>query len=152
MEFYKVLKEIMESKDLSIPEVARLCNLSDSTVRSIITRKQKTVALNIAFKLSDGLRVPLEVLNGSEIIEAIKTTHQLDEDTRNGKITWHEATPEEVLQMSVDSANYLRNDTISKYDSLNAVSYTHLLFFLLFQPAFRQAQDDVFHTDCLFLF
>ena len=65
MEFYKVLKEIMESKDLSIPEVARLCNLSDSTVRSIITRKQKTVALNIAFKLSDGLRVPLEVLNGS---------------------------------------------------------------------------------------
>ena len=56
MEFYKVLKEIMESKDLSIPEVARLCNLSDSTVRSIITRKQKTVALNIAFKLSDGLR------------------------------------------------------------------------------------------------
>ena len=119
MEFYKVLKEIMESKDLSIPEVARLCNLSDSTVRSIITRKQKTVALNIAFKLPDGLRVPLEVLNGSEIIEAIKTTHQLDEDTRNGKITWHEATPEEVLQMSVDSANYLRNDTISKYDSLN---------------------------------
>lgn len=60
MEFYKVLKEIMESKDLSIPEVARLCNLSDSTVRSIITRKQKTVALNIAFKLSDGLRVPLK--------------------------------------------------------------------------------------------
>ena len=58
-------------------------------------------------------------MNGSEIIEAIKTTHQLDEDTRNGKITWHEATPEEVLQMSVDSANYLRNDTISKYDSLN---------------------------------
>ena len=119
MEFYKVLKEIMESKDLSIPEVARLCNLSDSTVRSIITRKQKTVALNIAFKLSDGLRVPLEVLNGSEIIEAIKTTHQLDEDTKNGKITRLEDTPDEVLQMSVDSANYLRNDTISKYDSLN---------------------------------
>ena len=126
MEFYKVLKEIMESKDLSIPEVARLCNLSDSTVRSIITRKQKTVALNIAFKLSDGLRVPLEVLNGSEIIEAIKTTHQLDEDTKNGKITRREATPDEVLQTSVDYANYLRNDTISKYDSLNAVSYTHL--------------------------
>lgn len=32
-----------------------------------------------------------------------------------------EATPEEILQMSEDSANYLRNDTILKYDCLNDV-------------------------------
>ena len=64
MEFYKVLEKIMKNKDLTIPEVARLCNLSDSTVRSIFTRKQKTVALNIAFKIADGLCIPLEVLNG----------------------------------------------------------------------------------------
>lgn len=59
MEFYKVLEKIMKNKDLTIPEVARLCNLSDSTVRSIFTRKQKTVALNIAFKIADGLCIPL---------------------------------------------------------------------------------------------
>ena len=49
---------------MSIPEVARACDLTDSTVRSIIDRKQKRIALNIAFKLSSGLGVPLERLNG----------------------------------------------------------------------------------------
>ena len=83
MEFYKVLEKIMKNKDLTIPEVARLCNLSDSTVRSIFTRKQKTVALNIAFKIADGLCIPLEVLNGKEISEAIENTKKLDEDTRS---------------------------------------------------------------------
>lgn len=49
---------------MSIPEVARACGLTDSTVRSIIDRKQKKIALNIAFKLSSGLDIPLERLNG----------------------------------------------------------------------------------------
>ena len=72
----------------------------------------------LLFEKSEIIEQLKNVLN-TNAIEAIKTTHQLDEDTKNGKITRREATPDEVLQMSVDSANYLRNDTISKYDSLN---------------------------------
>lgn len=64
MDFYKILLDIMKEKKLSIPDISRLCGLTDSTVRSMIDRKQKRVALNIAFKLSDGLGVPLERLNG----------------------------------------------------------------------------------------
>lgn len=66
MDFYIILQQIMDEKQLSIPEVARLCNLSDSTVRSILKRKQKHVALESAFKLAHGLNVSLERLNGTE--------------------------------------------------------------------------------------
>ncbi len=64
MEFYKILQEIMDEKNIGVADVARLCGLTDSTVRSIIDREQKKVALNVAFKLSDGLGVSLERLNG----------------------------------------------------------------------------------------
>ena len=64
MDFYQILQEIMDEKGLNIPAVARQCNLSDATVRSIISRKQKNVALEVAFKLADGLQVSLERLNG----------------------------------------------------------------------------------------
>ncbi len=59
MDFYQILQEIMDEKGLNIPAVARRCNLSDATVRSIINRKQKNVALEVAFKLADGLQVCL---------------------------------------------------------------------------------------------
>lgn len=109
MEFYKVLEKIMKSKDLTIPEVARLCNLSDSTVRSIFTRKQKTVALNIAFKIADGLCIPLEVLNGKEITEA-----KLDEDTRSGKIIWKKVSHQEVQKLTQETDNFISTDSITK--------------------------------------
>lgn len=64
MDFYKTLEEIMREKNMSIPEVARACGLSDGTVRSIVTRKSQTVSLEVAFKLSAGLGVSLERLNG----------------------------------------------------------------------------------------
>ena len=64
MEFYKILQSIMEKKELNIPEVARLCDLPDSTIRSMLLRKNKTVALEVAFKLAKGLNVPIETLNG----------------------------------------------------------------------------------------
>lgn len=64
MKFYEILKSIMDEKGISISEVARLSGLSDSTVRSIIDRKQARVALEVAFKLSNGLNVSLERLNG----------------------------------------------------------------------------------------
>jgi transcriptional regulator with XRE-family HTH domain len=63
MEFYKVLQQIMNSRDLSIPEIARLTGLSDGTLRSALVRQQKNVALDVAFKLSHGLGVSLEYLN-----------------------------------------------------------------------------------------
>ena len=53
LDFYQILQEIMDEKGLNIPAVARRCNLSDATVRSIINRKQKNVALEVAFKLAD---------------------------------------------------------------------------------------------------
>ena len=114
MEFYKVLEKIMKSKDLTIPEVARLCNLSDSTVRSIFTRKQKNVALNIAFKIADGLCIPLEVLNGKEISEAIENTKKLDEDPRSGKIIWKKVSHQEVQKLTQETDNFISTDSITK--------------------------------------
>lgn len=71
MDFYLTLQEIMKQKNMTIPEVARACNLTDSTVRSIIDRKQKKIALNVAFKISSGLGVTLERLNGeNEIVNS----------------------------------------------------------------------------------
>lgn len=64
MEFYKILENIMEEKGLKVADVAKASGLTDSTVRSIFDRKQKKVALNVAFKLADGLGVSLERLNG----------------------------------------------------------------------------------------
>lgn len=68
MEFYKILQDIMAEKNMGIPDVARACGLSDSTVRSIIDRKAKNVTLEVAFKMRCGLNVSLERLNGDEKI------------------------------------------------------------------------------------
>lgn len=78
MEIYKVLQEIMDEKSLSIPEIARLCNLSDSTVRAIMVRKSKSVALEVAFKLSKGLNVSLERLNGETEKLTVKQNDELN--------------------------------------------------------------------------
>ena len=64
MEFYLTLLEIMKEKNLSTNEVSKLTGLSYSTVDSIIKRKSKKIALEVAFKLSKGLSVSLERLNG----------------------------------------------------------------------------------------
>lgn len=64
MAVYEILEEIATEKKLSIADIARICNLPDSTVRGIIRRKQETIALEVAFKISNGLGVSLEKLNG----------------------------------------------------------------------------------------
>ena len=61
-----ILNRIMDERNLKVAEVARICGLPDSTVRGIITRKQKSVALEVAFKLSDGLNISLRELNGQK--------------------------------------------------------------------------------------
>lgn len=66
MDFYCILQTILSERNLSIPDAARICNIPDSTLRSIIARKNKTVALEVAMKISKGLNVSLERLNGME--------------------------------------------------------------------------------------
>ncbi|HAT4162156.1 TPA: helix-turn-helix transcriptional regulator [Clostridium perfringens] len=58
----------MKNRNLSIPDIARATGLSDSTLRSIISRKTKNISLEVAFKLSQGLNVSLEELNGDKEI------------------------------------------------------------------------------------
>ncbi len=74
MYFYEILQSIMEERNLSISEVARLSGLPDSTVRSILSRKNKTVALEVAFKLAKGLDVSLERLNGEQMAVETEST------------------------------------------------------------------------------
>ena len=78
MDFYKILEDIMQQKSISIPDVARMCNLPDSTIRSIISRKSKTVALAVAFKISKGLNISLEELNG-EVLNQSNDSHSTNE-------------------------------------------------------------------------
>lgn len=98
MEIYKTLSYIMQSRDLSVADVARICGIPDSTIRGIITRKQKTVALDVAFKLSDGLNVSLQYLNGLTDIQDEKETSYQDlqeekkDPTENG-------IPEDVFNL-----------------------------------------------------
>lgn len=61
---YAVLEDIMNRRDMSTPDVSRACGLPDSTVRSIINRKSKNVALEVGFKLARGLGVTIEYLSG----------------------------------------------------------------------------------------
>ena len=81
MDFYSILQEILSEKGLSIPEAARACGLSDSTLRSIITRKNKTVALEVAMKISKGLCVSLERLNGMKELGPKNNAMHPDEET-----------------------------------------------------------------------
>ena len=55
MEIYKIISDIMRNQNLSVADIAKKSNLPDSTVRGIVTRKQKNIALEVAFKLSQGL-------------------------------------------------------------------------------------------------
>jgi len=66
VEFYKILEGIMRERDLTVADIARISGLPDSTVRMVVTRKQKRVALDVAMKLSKGLKVSLEFLNEGE--------------------------------------------------------------------------------------
>ena len=106
MEIYKILAQIMEERQLKIADVARMCNLSDSTVRGIETRKQKNIALDIAFKLSEGLGVSLEYLNG--IPE--KVNIQNINESKNSK----------------DDISNTEYDHILKYRSLDIAGQKHI--------------------------
>ncbi|MEG0509477.1 MAG: helix-turn-helix transcriptional regulator [Eubacterium sp.] len=78
MAFYKILKEIMQEKSMSIPDVSRSTGISDSTLRSIISRKTKSASLEVAFNISKGLNVSLERLNGDPHIQAKELNFYLE--------------------------------------------------------------------------
>ena len=51
MDFYKILEEILNEQDIGIREAAKMCDVSEATLRSIFNRKQKRIALDVAYKL-----------------------------------------------------------------------------------------------------
>ena len=120
MDFYEILLDIMAEKQLSIPAVAAACGLTDSTVRSIITRQQKRVSLDIAFKLKDGLGVSLERLNG----EIEKSPAPVETDTGDQRLdgiiqNYHQLN-EAGQQQLADQAESLTY--IPKYKKCNSIS------------------------------
>ena len=68
MDFYKILEEILNEQDIGIREAAKMCDVSEATLRSIFNRKQKRIALDVACKLHLGLNVSLERLNGDPLL------------------------------------------------------------------------------------
>ena len=68
MDFYKILEEILNEQDIGIREAAKMCDVSEATLRSIFNRKQKRIALDVAYKLHLGLNVSLERLNGDPLL------------------------------------------------------------------------------------
>lgn len=104
MEIYKILAQIMEERQLKIADVARICDLPDSTVRGIEKRKQNTIALEVAFKLANGLGVSLEYLNG------MPEKKETESDLRLQKITSYYNEMDEIGKNElVDQAEYIKN-------------------------------------------
>lgn len=125
MDFYLILQEIMDENQLNIPAVARKCGLSDGTVRSIIKRKQKNVALEVAFKLSDGLNVSLERLNGSPERAKAPTPDESKADARLNKIInrYHSLNLKGQLELA-NYAEYLT--TKPEFDKHSNISSENL--------------------------
>ncbi|MDE7342244.1 MAG: helix-turn-helix domain-containing protein [Lachnospiraceae bacterium] len=105
MEIYKILAQIMEERQLKISDVARMCDLPDSTVRGIEKRKQSTIALEVAFKLSNGLGVSLEYLNGMP-----EKNNNSENDFRLKKITNYYNEMDDIgKNQLVDQAEYIKS-------------------------------------------
>ena len=67
----------MNERNLKVSDISKMTDIPDSTLRSIINRKNKTVALDVAFKISKGLNIPIEKLNDENICSN-KNINQLD--------------------------------------------------------------------------
>ncbi len=77
MYFFEILQNIMNERNLKVSDISKMTDIPDSTLRSIINRKNKTVALDVAFKISKGLNIPIEKLNDENICSN-KNINQLD--------------------------------------------------------------------------
>lgn len=132
MDFYEILQEIMDEKGIGIAEVARKCELTDSTVRSIIDRRQKKVALNVAFKLADGLGVSLERLNGQNKKappsalegEAVKIAKRFDALDGFGKSAVRAIIDVEEARMKADQVRREQFDDMKKNKIIRLFQYS----------------------------
>lgn len=66
MDFYAILQNILDDQGLTVTDAARICKIPYSTLKSIIRRKSETTTLEIALKISEGLKVPMKQLCGIE--------------------------------------------------------------------------------------
>lgn len=110
MYFYEILEQVLCEKGMTIPQAARACGLSDGTIRSMIVRKNKSVTIEVAFRLSDGLGVSLQRLNGMEEEDTKKAPPSEDEDDIKKQLienydSMNDAGQHELLKMSRLLAN-----------------------------------------------
>ena len=84
MYFFEILENIMRDRNLKISDISKMTDIPDSTLRSIINRKNKTVALDVAFKISKGLNIPIEELNG-EILSSYEIISKKDDDNMKNR-------------------------------------------------------------------
>jgi len=85
--FYKIFMDIMQKMNLNIPEMARVANITDKQVRTIITRHLKDAPLPLALKLTDNLGIPLEVWTG----DMIYTPAELSTEAREVALAYDRA-------------------------------------------------------------
>ncbi|BDR86086.1 helix-turn-helix transcriptional regulator [Clostridium tetani] len=120
MEFYKILQSIMRENNLSIPDISRATGLPDSTLRSMISRKTKNISLDVAFKLSEGLGISLEELNGEIPINSEATTINVSNKQNMKEIINRIKTRRNELMLSYqDLANKtgLSKSTLQRYET-----------------------------------
>lgn len=120
MEFYKILQNIMSENNLSIPDISRATGLSDSTLRSMISRKTKNISLDVAFKLSEGLGISLEKLNGETPINSEATTINVSDKQNMKEIINRIKTRRNELMLSYqDLADKtgLSKSTLQRYET-----------------------------------
>lgn len=120
MEFYKILQSIMRENNLSIPDISRATGLPDSTLRSMISRKTKNISLDVAFKLSEGLGISLEELNGEIPINSEATTINVSNKQNMKEIINRIKTRRNKLMLSYqDLANKtgLSKSTLQRYET-----------------------------------
>lgn len=113
MAIYEIIEEIMAERGVSVADLARICNLPDSTVRGIVRRKQDTVALEVAFKLADGLGVSLEKLNGMPEKEHYQESDPLRSVLLRNYDQLNQEGRERLVETSddmVSSGKYIKND------------------------------------------
>ena len=64
MAFGKKLQELLDAKNISIAEAARITGISDNTLRSIIARDSNEIGISIAVKISKAFRISIDDIQG----------------------------------------------------------------------------------------
>ena len=151
VEFYRILEQIMEEKNMSIPEVACACEIPDSTIRSIITRKSKNVSLDVAFKLSNGLNVSLERLNGDIITigERIRDFRERKEITQK-ELGHQDAKPH--IETPKVTTNKEEKVLLENYNMLTPERQKDLLNYSHFLAAQQETEYEKTHTGTIAAF